>query len=50
MLLICRTKATDESRLLNMLPERLRAEVAVHVHLDSLKKVKTYFTNKFLLL
>ncbi|XP_054715828.1 cyclic nucleotide-gated cation channel alpha-3-like [Uloborus diversus] len=37
-----RTKATDESRLLNMLPERLRAEVAVHVHLDSLKKVKIF--------
>ncbi|GIY23097.1 cyclic nucleotide-gated cation channel [Caerostris extrusa] len=35
-------KATDESRLLNMLPERLRAEVAVHVHLDSLKKVKIF--------
>lgn len=38
-LYVFRTKATDESRLLNMLPERLRAEVAVHVHLDSLKKV-----------
>ncbi|GBM21500.1 Cyclic nucleotide-gated olfactory channel [Araneus ventricosus] len=37
-----KTKATDESRLLNMLPERLRAEVAVHVHLDSLKKVKIF--------
>ncbi|GFW36142.1 cyclic nucleotide-gated cation channel alpha-3 [Trichonephila clavipes] len=41
-LLPFRTKATDESRLLNMLPERLRAEVAVHVHLDSLKKVKIF--------
>lgn len=37
-----RTQATDESRLLHMLPERLRAEIAVHVHLDTLRKVKIF--------
>ncbi|XP_022239460.1 cyclic nucleotide-gated cation channel alpha-3-like isoform X2 [Limulus polyphemus] len=37
-----RTQATDESRLLHMLPESLRAEIAVHVHLDTLKKVKIF--------
>ncbi|XP_076318615.1 uncharacterized protein LOC143229746 isoform X2 [Tachypleus tridentatus] len=37
-----KTQATDESRLLHMLPESIRAEIAVHVHLDTLKKVKIF--------
>ncbi|XP_022241104.1 cyclic nucleotide-gated olfactory channel-like [Limulus polyphemus] len=37
-----RTQAVDESRLLNMLPQSLRAEIAIHVHLDTLKKVQIF--------
>lgn len=35
----CRTKAIDEPSALQFLPDRLRTEMAIHVHLDVLKKV-----------
>ena len=34
-----RTQAVDEPTLLQMLPDRLRSEIAINVHLDTLKKV-----------
>lgn len=34
-----RTQALDEGASLEMLPERLRTEIAIHVHLDTLRKV-----------
>ncbi|XP_070576616.1 cyclic nucleotide-gated channel rod photoreceptor subunit alpha-like isoform X2 [Ptychodera flava] len=37
-----RTQMIDESNLLEMLPERLRAEIAIHVHLETLKKVNIF--------
>ncbi|XP_077861641.1 cyclic nucleotide-gated channel rod photoreceptor subunit alpha-like [Saccoglossus kowalevskii] len=37
-----RTQMIDESSLLEMLPERLRAEIAIHVHLETLKKVNIF--------
>ncbi|XP_068689306.1 cyclic nucleotide-gated channel alpha-3-like [Montipora foliosa] len=37
-----RTQALDEGASLEMLPERLRAEIAIHVHLDTLRKVKIF--------
>ena len=37
--LLCRTQALDESSSLEMLPDRLRTEIAIHVHLDTLRKV-----------
>nr|XP_006824608.1 PREDICTED: cGMP-gated cation channel alpha-1-like [Saccoglossus kowalevskii] len=37
-----RTQMIDESSLLEMLPERLRAEIAIHVHLETLKKVRIF--------
>ncbi|XP_048580019.1 cyclic nucleotide-gated cation channel alpha-3 isoform X2 [Nematostella vectensis] len=37
-----RTHALDESDALGMLPLRLRAELAIHVHLATLKKVKIF--------
>ena len=37
--LMCRTQALDESSSLEMLPDRLRTEIAIHVHLDTLRKV-----------
>ena len=35
-----RTQAVDEPALLQMLPDRLRSEIAINVHLDTLKKVQ----------
>ena len=32
----------DEENVLAMLPEKLKAEIAMHVHLDTLKKVKIF--------
>ena len=32
----------DEESVLAMLPEKLKAEIAMHVHLDTLKKVKIF--------
>lgn len=37
-----RTQALDEGASLEMLPERLRTEIAIHVHLDTLRKVKIF--------
>ncbi|XP_078673171.1 cyclic nucleotide-gated channel alpha-3-like isoform X2 [Branchiostoma floridae x Branchiostoma belcheri] len=37
-----RTQALDEVSLLEMLPERLRAEIAIHVHLETLRKVTIF--------
>lgn len=37
-----RTQALDESSSLEMLPDRLRTEIAIHVHLDTLRKVKIF--------
>ncbi|XP_067682878.1 cyclic nucleotide-gated channel alpha-3-like isoform X2 [Haliotis asinina] len=37
-----RTKAIDEPSVLQLLPERLRTEIAIHVHLETLKKVKIF--------
>ncbi|KAK2560571.1 Cyclic nucleotide-gated cation channel alpha-3 [Acropora cervicornis] len=37
-----RNQAFDEGSSLEMLPERLRAEIAIHVHLDTLRKVKIF--------
>ena len=34
-----RTQALDETSLLTSLPGQLRTEIAIHVHLDTLKKV-----------
>lgn len=32
-------KAVDEREVLKYLPDKLRAEIAINVHLDTLKKV-----------
>jgi hypothetical protein len=32
----------DDNQVLSLLPYKLRAEIAIHVHLDTLKRVK-YF-------
>ncbi|XP_061173431.1 cyclic nucleotide-gated cation channel alpha-3-like [Saccostrea echinata] len=37
-----RTQAIDEPHLLQLLPERLRTEIAIQVHLKTLKKVKLF--------
>nr|KAG5710760.1 hypothetical protein BaRGS_035162 [Batillaria attramentaria] len=37
-----RTKAIDEQSVLQLLPNRLRTEVAIHVHLYTLKKVRIF--------
>lgn len=34
-----RTKALEEETTLGILPQRLRTEIAIHVHLETLKKV-----------
>lgn len=34
-------KTIDEQEVLRSLPNKLRAEIAINVHLDTLKKVKT---------
>ena len=40
LMLFIRTEALDEGTSLEMLPERLRTEIAIHVHLDTLRKVR----------
>lgn len=35
-------KSADEDRALVLLPVRLRAEIALHVHLDTLKRVDIF--------
>ncbi|CAL8377745.1 unnamed protein product [Gadus morhua 'NCC'] len=35
-------KAVDEREVLKFLPDKLRAEIAINVHLDTLKKVKIF--------
>ena len=35
-------KHRDEEELLHSLPDKLRAELAIHVHLDSLRKVAIF--------
>ncbi|KAH3847780.1 hypothetical protein DPMN_090111 [Dreissena polymorpha] len=37
-----RTQSIDEPSLLQMLPDRLRTEIAINVHLETLKKVKIF--------
>jgi len=37
-----RTQALEEETSLEMLPARLRTEIAIHVHLDTLRKVKIF--------
>ena len=32
----------DEESVLAMLPEKLKAEIAMHVHLETLKKVRIF--------
>lgn len=36
------TQALDEERVLAALPDKLKAEIAIHVHLDTLKKVEIF--------
>ena len=38
-----RTKALEEETTLGILPQRLRTEIAIHVHLETLKKVTSDF-------
>jgi len=35
-------KSTDEERTLSLLPDKLKAEIAIHVHLDTLKRVEVF--------
>lgn len=35
-------KAVDEREVLKYLPDKLRAEIAINVHLDTLKKVSMF--------
>ena len=35
-------KSMDEESVLGMLPDKLKAEIAIHVHLDTLKKVRIF--------
>lgn len=37
-----RTQSIDEPSLLQLLPDRLRTEIAINVHLETLKKVKIF--------
>ncbi len=32
-------KSVDDNQVLSLLPYKLRAEIAIHVHLDTLKRV-----------
>ena len=43
--LLLRTKALEEESTLGFLPHRLRTEIAIHVHLETLKKVKISIQN-----
>ena len=35
-------KSSDEERTLALLPDKLKAEIALHVHLDTLKRVEIF--------
>ncbi len=35
-------KSVDDNHVLSLLPYKLRAEIAIHVHLDTLKRVSSY--------
>ena len=35
-------KSSDEEKTLNTLPNKLKAEIALHVHLDTLKRVEIF--------
>ncbi|XP_064639641.1 cGMP-gated cation channel alpha-1-like isoform X2 [Lineus longissimus] len=35
-------KSSDEDKVLNLLPDKLKAEIAIHVHLDTLKRVEIF--------
>lgn len=35
-------QSLDEESVLNILPDKLKAEIAMHVHLETLKKVKLF--------
>jgi len=35
-------KSSDEEKTLNLLPNKLKAEIALHVHLDTLKRVEIF--------
>ena len=35
-------KISDEERALSLLPDRLKSEIAIHVHLDTLKRVEIF--------
>lgn len=35
-------KALDEDRVLAALPDKLKAEIAIHVHLDTLRRVRIF--------
>lgn len=36
-------KSVDDNHVLSLLPYKLRAEIAIHVHLDTLKRVRLHF-------
>lgn len=40
--IVCILQALDEDRVLAALPDKLKAEIAIHVHLDTLKKVHIF--------
>lgn len=35
-------KSSDEEKTMSLLPDKLRAEIALHVHLDTLKRVEIF--------
>ena len=35
-------KSSDEDKTLSLLPDKLKAEIALHVHLDTLKRVEIF--------
>ena len=35
-------KSSDEEKTLSLLPDKLRSEIALHVHLDTLKRVEIF--------
>ena len=35
-------KSSDEEKALSLLPDKLKAEIAIHVHLDTLKRVEIF--------
>jgi hypothetical protein len=41
-------KSVDDNHVLSLLPYKLRAEIAIHVHLDTLKRVSIYINCYFI--